>query len=198
VPAGHSVQTAAPAREYCPATHWVAVADVDPTGQEYPAVHAPLHVDDVRPADDPYDPAAHGPVQPDAATPTEDPKRPAGHAVHAALAVLLLNVPMGHCVQADAPAKLNEPAGQADTVGEVDPAGQVYPAVHWPEQAPDGRPVAAPKVPAGHSVQAPAPAREYCPATHWVAVAEVDPAGQAYPAVHAPLHVDDVRPGVAP
>jgi hypothetical protein len=47
-------------------------------------------------------------------------------------------------------------------------------------------------------VQALAPAREYCPATHPVCVGDVDPAGQAYPAVHGPVHVDTVSPVVDP
>jgi hypothetical protein len=45
-----------------------------------------------------------------------------------------------------------------------------------------------PNVPAGQLVQTPEPAVAYVPAAHWVVVAEVDPAGQAYPAVHAPVH----------
>ena len=55
-----------------------------------------------------------------------------------------------------------------------------------------------PNRPATQSVQDPDPATEYLPAGHWLAVADVDPMGQAYPAVHAPLHVEDVSPAVAP
>ncbi len=49
-------------------------------------------------------------------------------------------------------------------------------------------------MPAGQGVQAPAPAREYCPAVQADWVADVLPAGQAYPAVQAPTQVDAVCP----
>ena len=44
----------------------------------------------------------------------------------------------------------------------------------------------------------PAPVRLYCPAAQVAAVAVVDPATQAYPAVHWPVHVAAVRPVVEP
>jgi len=47
-------------------------------------------------------------------------------------------------------------------------------------------------------VQDPAPAREYWPAGQAVAVALVDPAGQAYPAVQLPVQDGVVRPVVEP
>ena len=56
----------------------------------------------------------------------------------------------------------------------------------------------APNKPATQSVQAPAPAREYFPATHWDAVADADPAGQAYPAVQLPEQAAEVRPEAEP
>jgi hypothetical protein len=52
--------------------------------------------------------------------------------------------------------------------------------------------------PAAQSVQAPAPAMEYCPATHCDAVAEAEPSGHAYPAEQLPLHPADVNFGVEP
>jgi hypothetical protein len=80
----------------------------------------------------------------------------------------------------------------------VDPAGQAYPGVHSPEHAAVVRPGVEPKVPPGQSTHAAAPASEYRPTVHRVAVALMDPAGQAYPGVHVPVHVDSVSPVVAP
>ena len=34
----------------------------------------------------------------------------------------------------------------------------------------------------------------YVPMGHWAAVALVEPAGQKYPALHLPLHVDAIMP----
>jgi hypothetical protein len=56
----------------------------------------------------------------------------------------------------------------------------------------------APYLPATQGVQVPAPVRLYCPAAQVAAVAVIDPATQAYPAVQAPVHVDTVRPVVEP
>jgi hypothetical protein len=72
------------------------------------------------------------------------------------------------------------------------------PGAHWPLQAAEVRPDTLPYSPAAQGVQAPAPAAAKLPAAHRVAVALVDPAGQAYPGVHAPVHVDSVSPVVAP
>ena len=47
-------------------------------------------------------------------------------------------------------------------------------------------------------MHAPAAASEYWPAGHCDAVDEAEPAGHAYPAVHAPLHVEVVSPFVLP
>ena len=118
---------------YCPGEHAAWVGDVDPTGQEYPAVHAPLHVDDVRPADDPYDPATHEEH-------AEDPSVlnwPAGHCPEHAEDVrptVAPNVPGGHAVHTAAPAVEYRPATHCTAVGDVLPAAHAYPAVHWPEQ----------------------------------------------------------------
>jgi hypothetical protein len=105
-----------------------------------------------------------------------------------------------------------------DAVELVDPAGQAYPDVQGPVQAAVVRPVVVPKTPAGHGavhdavvrpcvepyrpaaqgMQDPDPAVAYCPARHWEAVALVDLAGQAYPAMQLPLHAADVKPMLAP
>ncbi len=60
------------------------------------------------------------------------------------------------------------------------------------------KPGVDPKVPAGQSVHTPAPAREYLPAGHWLAVAVVEPTAHTYPAVHGPLHAAVDRPAVEP
>jgi hypothetical protein len=60
------------------------------------------------------------------------------------------------------------------------------------------RPGVVPKRPAGHPVHAGAPPRLNCPAGHRAAVADVDPATHAYPAVQYPVHRAEARPVVAP
>jgi hypothetical protein len=80
----------------------------------------------------------------------------------------------------------------------VDPAGHADPALQLPVQAAVPNPADEPNAPSGHWVQDPAPAPLYCPAGQMDAVALVLPAGQAYPAVHGPLHVATVRPTLAP
>ncbi len=65
-------------------------------------------------------------------------------------------------------------------------------------QAAEGRPLVFPKVPAGQGLHTAEPAREYCPAGQMHAVALVDPATQAYPAVQLPEQAVVVRPAVAP
>ncbi len=80
----------------------------------------------------------------------------------------------------------------------MDPAGQAYPATQLPLHTADVKPVLAPKLPAGHGVQDPAPAREYCPAGQMDAVGDVDPATHAYPAVQLPEQDAVVRPVEAP
>ncbi len=121
-------------------------------------------------------------------------------------------------MHADAPAKEYLPALQKDTVAFVDPAGQAYPEVQLPEQDAVVRPVEAPYVPpgqlplheevdrpcvapyspTGQAVHDAAPPVEYCPVGQMDAVGNVDPAGQAYPAVHGPVQAAVVRPVVAP
>ena len=100
----------------------------------------------------------------------------------------------------------------------VDPATQKYPALHKPLHDDDPKPLTAPNVPAGHGavhaadvrpvvspyrpvlqlVQTPAPPTLNLPSGHIAAVALVDPATHAYPALQFPLHAADGRPAVAP
>jgi hypothetical protein len=133
-------------------------------------------------------------------------------------AVVAPNFPAGHWVHADAPAREYWPAGQMEVVAEVDPAGHACPAEqlpvhdaevspaedpycpaeHSPVQSAVVMPVDEPYLPAAHWVQNAAPPREYCPAMHRAAVGEVDPAGQAYPAVQFPEQAAVARPGEDP
>ncbi len=96
--------------------------------------------------------------------------------------------------------------------------GHAYPALQFPEHAAVVKPVVDPKVPpghaavhalefkavvdpyrpAGHPVHCPALALLYWPAAQGIAVAFVDPAGHAYPAVQFPLQLATVMPAVAP
>ncbi len=158
-----------------------AVELVDPATHAYPAVHAPLHAGAVSAGTAPNDPA--------------------GQITHTA-----------------APAKLYRPAGQMAAVELVDPAMHAYPAVQSPLHAAAVSPVVAPKdpaaqgpeqvaipkatadpnLPAGHAMHDPDPARLYCPAGHTAAVAVVEPATHAYPAVQDPVHAAVVRPVVDP
>jgi hypothetical protein len=99
-------------------------------------------------------------------------------------------------------------------VGLVEPGAHAYPALQLPLQvefvSPDtdpyfpasqsplqlafGMPDTAPYSPATHTVHTPAPVKLYRPAGHNAAVAVVDPATHAYPALQFPLHVDDDKP----
>jgi hypothetical protein len=74
----------------------------------------------------------------------------------------------------------------------LDPGGQMYPAAHGPLQAGVVRPTLSPYVPTGHSTQLADPAVLYRPTGHSTAVGDVEPAGQAYPAVQFPTHAVDV------
>jgi hypothetical protein len=103
-------------------------------------------------------------------------------------------------------------------LADVEPAGHANPALHGPEHAELDRPATAPYWPAGHGplhdalppaaenpnrpaaqfVHTAAPLVLYLPAGHVWAVADVDPAGHAYPAVHIPEHDAVVSPDVDP
>ena len=101
-------------------------------------------------------------------------------------------------VQTPAPPTLNLPSGHIAAVALVDPATHAYPAAQLPLHAADGRPAVAPYVPAGHALHTPAPLKLYCPAGHTTAVAFVDPATHAYPALQLPLHPALDRPPTKP
>jgi hypothetical protein len=157
------------------------VADVLPAGQAYPAVQDPVQAGVVSPDDAPNLPVGHAAVHDAFESPAVEPYSPWLQLVHA-----------------DAAAREYWPAGHTAAVADVEPAGQTYPAVQGPLQAAEPNAAVAPYRPAAHWVQEPAPAREYWPAAHGVAVADVDPAGQAYPAVHGPEQVAAVSPAASP
>jgi len=180
-PALQFVHDPAPGKLYSPAPHIDAVAFVLPAGHAYPALQFPEHAGDVSPAVDPNVPAGHGAVHAAVPRPDVAPYSPALQFVHN-----------------PAPDKLYVPAGHTDTVALVDPATHAYPALQLPLQLADVRPADAPYRPVGHIVHDPAPGKLYSPAPHIDAVAFVDPAGHAYPAMQFPLHTDVVSPCVAP
>ncbi len=157
------------------------MAFVDPAAHAYPALQFPLHVSTDKPAVDPKRPAGHGAVHEGDVSPLVFPNRPAAHDVHALW-----------------PRTLYVPGRQIDAVALMDPTAHAYPAEQLPLHAGEARPGAAPYRPAAHNVHDAAPARLYLPAAQTDAVALVDPAAQACPAVQLPLHVGDDRPGTAP
>jgi hypothetical protein len=214
VPAGHAEHATAAERLYWPAGHSTAVAMVDPTAQAKPATQAPLHTGDVSPGTSPYVPPGHNVQVPAPARlyrPTGQMDAvalvdPAAHACPAAQGPLhvdafsptteaLNQVPAGHAVHTAAAAWLYWPVGHG--VGTMDPAGQACPAGQIPAQDDDERPMTSLKVPPAQSAQAAAPAKLYRPAGQIEAVALVDPARHAYPAVQFPLHTDEFNPTVA-
>ena len=94
----------------------------------------------------------------------------------------------------------------------VEPPGEYCPElqpVHtlWPvtdvnvpgaQETHDAAALAALYCPTTHGVHALAPSGLYCPALHADAVLLVEPAAQAYPAAHGPLHdeLDSAAPGL--
>jgi hypothetical protein len=149
-----------------------------------------------QPVHSPAPPVLYVPTWQSTAVPFVDPAGhayPAGHSKVQTLVSPLppLYVPAGQSLQAPAPASAYLPAGHFFNVPDVDPAGHSYPAEHGHEHRADVRPVADPNRPGGHNVQVAAAAREYCPAGHTLAVADVDPAGQLYPALQGPLQVEE-------
>ena len=126
-------------------------------------------------------PAAQLPLHVADDSPGSAPYRPAAHTVHDAAAV-----------------SEYLPAAHIDAVALVDPAAHAYPAAQLPLHTGDDRPGTAPYRPAAHKMHDAAPTSEYLPAAHKDAVALVDPAAHAYPAVQLPLHAGDERPGTAP
>jgi hypothetical protein len=91
------------------------------------------------------------------------------------------------------------PAGQGVAVALVDPGGQKNPVtLHAPLQEEVVRPAVAPKKPATQGAHQGDAASLYFPAGQMEVVALVDPARQAYPAVHAPAHADEFIAVVLP
>jgi hypothetical protein len=159
----------------------VAVALVLPAGHQYPGAQGPLQAVVVAPVDAPKVPAGQGAVQAAVVRAVTAPNTPAGQLVHVA-----------------APPGLYVPKGHAAAAPLVDPAGQAYPGAQDPVQ--DAVPSAGvdPNSPAGHREQALAPGPLYDPGPQGSAVAMVEPALQAYPALHRPEQEADVRPGDVP
>ncbi len=126
----------------------------------------PVHALETVPGTDPYRPAGQGPEHAGEGSPEVAPYVPAGHGVHD-----------------PEPAREYEPKGHAVALGDVDPGPHTYPALQLPEQTLLGRATTAPKVPAGHGLQAVAPLRLYFPRGHCTANGDVLPPGHAYPAL---------------
>ncbi len=78
---------------------------------------------------------------------------------------------------------------------EADWAGHRYPT---PQGSGAGEPPPGQADRAGQLAQVPAPPKLYSPGGHSTAVALVEPAGQAYPAVHSPLQVSADAATAAP
>ena len=154
---------------------------MDPAGQKYPAAHDPLHVSTDTPATDPNRPAGHAAVQFDVVSPLLFPNRPAAQSVHTPCRPVLYF-----------------PGTHTAAVALVDPAAHAYPAAQSPLHVATDTPGVDPNCPATHVVHTPAPPSEYVPAGQMDAVAFVDPATHAYPALQFPLHAADDRPGAPP
>ncbi len=120
-----------------------------PAGQAYPGAHGPTQAPVVAPAVSPNRPGSHSPLQFADVSPAAPPKAPGGHEVHSPAAPVLYR-----------------PTGHTDAVALVDPVGQAYPAAHGPAHVDPAAPAEAPKRPAGHGVQAAAPAPLYVPGGH--------------------------------
>ncbi len=178
-PAVQLVHSAAPPRLYRPGGHCTAVRVAEPAGHAYPAAHSPLHSGVVRPGSAPNRPPTHSPLQFAVPCANAAPNRPAAQAL-----------------QVPAPGREYVPAGHTDAVALVDPAGHACPALQGPLHPAVLKPTAVTlnQVPAGQSLHDPAPARLYCLVGHTDAVALVDPAAHAYPAVQFPLQVAVFRP----
>lgn len=109
---------------------------------------------------------------------------------------MLPKVPPGHTLQVARPPVENVPGWQMEAIALVEPAAQANPGAQAPVQFADVCPVVLPNRPAEHVVQTEAAMKEYVPSPHTVPVA--DPAGQANPAGHSPVHADELRPAVLP
>jgi hypothetical protein len=180
-PAAQSVHSPAPLTLYRPAGHTAAVALVDPATHAYPALQLASQEGVVSPDKEPNLPLRHGPLQLAVGRADTTPYSPAAQ-----------------LMQVSAPGRLYLPAGHTIAVALVEAAGQVYPALHSPLQLAEGMAADAPYSPATQSVHTLAPVKLYRPAGHTEAVAEVDPATHANPALQLPSQVDVVSPDTDP
>ena len=158
-----------------------AVGVVDPQGHAYPALQLPEHSGEDRPDIAPCVPAGHGAVQLALAKPIVDPYRPAAQSVHT-----------------PDPDTLYFPTGHTAAVADTDACMQKYPALQLPLHTALDRPLVAPYSPAAQSAHAAHPDSEYRPGGHMDAVALVDPATHAYPAVQLAIQLDTDRPDTDP
>ncbi len=101
-------------------------------------------------------------------------------------------------MQVPAPLPEKRPTGHTLAVEELEPAGQKCPALQFPVHAALASPAPLPYVPAGQSVQTPAPPMLNFPAMHTLLVATVEPTGHAYPAEQGPVQFAVVDPSVDP
>ncbi len=180
-PAEQLVHTPDPATLYRPAGHTVTVPFTEPCGHEYPALHTPGHDEFVQPVADPKRPAGHGAVQLALGSPVVDPYRPAAQSVHT-----------------PDPDTLYFPTGHTTAVADTDACTQMYPALQLPLHPAVDRPLVPPYSPAAQSTHAPHPDSEYRPGGQMDAVALVDPATHAYPAVQLAVQLDTDKPDTDP
>ena len=93
-------------------------------------------------------------------------------------AIAVPNKPAAQLLHTPDPVVEYCPAPHTSAVLFVDPAGQEYPTVQVPLQLALVSPCVAPYRPAAQLLHTGAPACEYCPTPHNIAVLFVDPAGQ--------------------
>jgi hypothetical protein len=180
-PAVQLVQVPEACKLYLPGGHTLTDRLKVPGGQAYPAGHGPLQDALVRPLMAPNLPTGHGPLQAATVMGVVPPYRPTPQSVHT-----------------PAPAREYLPSGHSNAVAVDDPAAHAYPAAQFPVHVATAIAVVPPKRPAGHREHDPSPTRLYRPVGHVNAVALVDPAAHAYPAVQFAVQVDTVRPAVDP
>ena len=92
----------------------------------------------------------------------------------------------------------SEADADADCELEMNAVAPAPQRAHSPEHDAVSRPGVSPKVPAGQSTGAAAPASQYDPGGQTTAVAFVEPDGQNQPAAHGPAHVALNCPGESP
>ena len=107
-------------------------------------------------------------------------------------------VPLGQAEQLPAPPKLKVPGVHNTAVPFVEPAGHANPAAQGPVQLAVIAPGTEPYRPAAQELHSPLPPALYVPTGHNDTIEEIEPAGQAYPALQGPEHADDTIPAVDP